>query len=48
MKKKQRPPDVESIGVPAQDWPDEDEVYQRACEQWERTNELIRLRAAQR
>jgi len=48
MRKKRLPPDVESVGVPALDWPDEEEVYQRACAQWERTNELIRLRAAQR
>jgi len=48
MKKKRQPPDVESVGVPAQDWPDEDDVFRRACEQWRHTNELIKLRASQR
>ena len=41
-------PVVETHGVPAHQWPDEDDVYRRACEEWERTNEHIRLRASQR
>ena len=46
--RKLEPPTVEATGVPAQSWPDEEDVYRRACEAWEQTNELIRLRAAQR
>ena len=47
FKKKKRSPTCTATGVMTDEPPDEDEVYRRACREWEKTRELEERRNAQ-